>query len=77
MVSSNSCLPPTFICNQQIDNIFVPVWVYHATRKLSITYGELLILGDLNLHVDKPSDPDASQFFSLLYTIALTQRELL
>ena len=40
---------------------------------LSITSGELLILGDFNLHVDKPSDPDASQFFGLLYAFGLTQ----
>ena len=40
---------------------------------LSITSGELFILGDFNLHVDKPSDPDASQFFSLLYAFGLTQ----
>ena len=46
-------------------------------ENLSITSGELLILGDFNLHIDlhidKPSNPDASHFFSLLCASVLTQ----
>ena len=58
--------PPPSATNKLTTSLFLSEFTT-LLNNLSITSGELLILGDFNLHVDKPSDPDASQFFSLLY----------
>ena len=64
--------PPPSATNKLTTSLFLSEFTT-LLENLSITSGELLILGDFNLHVDKPSDPDASQFFSLLYAFGLTQ----
>ena len=58
--------PPPSATNKLTTSLFLSEFTT-LLENLSITSGELLILGDFNLHVDKPSDPDASQFLSLLY----------
>ena len=65
--------PPPSATNKLITFLFLSEFTT-LLENLSITSGELLILGDFNLHVDQPSDPDASQFLSLLYAFGLTQR---
>ena len=60
MDSCISCLPPTSICNQQVDSLFVSVWVYYATWKFISDFCWTF-------------NPDPSQFFSLLYAFGLTQ----
>ena len=64
--------PPPSATNKLTTSLFLSEFIT-LLENLSITSGELLILGDFNLHVDKPSDPDASQFFNLLYAFGLTQ----
>ena len=64
--------PPPSATNKLTTSLFLSEFTT-LLENLSITSGELLILGDFNLHVDKPSDPDASQLFSLLYAFGLTQ----
>jgi hypothetical protein len=63
-------LPPTGIKKQQYEDfcIFRRMVQIHV-----IAREELLITGDLNFHLDKPTDPSSQKFISILHEHGLTQ----
>ena len=53
-------------------SVFFEEW-YKYINKHVIAREELLITGDLNFHLDKPTDPSSQKFLSLLHEHGLTQ----
>jgi exonuclease III len=63
--------PPASKNNMQISVFFEELSKY--INQHVIAPEELLITGDLNFHLDKPTDPSTQKFMSLLHEHGLTQ----
>ena len=53
-------------------SVFFEEWSKYINQHV-IAREELLIAGDLNFHLDKPTDPSSQKFMSLLHEHGLTQ----
>ena len=64
--------PPALKNNNMKISVFFEEWSKYINQHV-IAREELLITGDLNFHLDKPTDPSSQKFMSLLHEHGLTQ----
>ena len=69
----NYCISyPLFHCSSYLCNAFLEEFSVYL-ESVIISSKPLLIVGDFNLHVNIPSDPNASKFLDLLSSMGLDQ----
>ena len=64
--------PPASTQNQVPPSIFIDRFL-DTLQNILITYGNIIIMGDFNLHVNDPSDPDATNLLDAMSALGFKQ----